>query len=128
MLFRKNHLVDSEPWLLEMPAPGVLRVRGRGPSLAYADIRAMTERLLSESVDRTLSEVVFDFTHIRRIDAPWTPVVAQLLAFSRCSAADCRITSLHGQPAAIIGLLLNDGACRKLLTIEDLPSVRAHPV
>jgi anti-anti-sigma regulatory factor len=109
-------------WTLAMPSPGVLRVRNHGPELRYDQVRDIAERLLAERVDRTLAEVVFDFQDVQAIEAPWTPVVAQLIDFARRSNASCRITALNGQPAAIIGLLLGDGACRSFLRIDDLPA------
>ncbi len=107
-----------------MSPPGVLRVQKRGPGLRYDEIRGIAERLLDENIDETLSEIVFDFSNVREIEAPWTPVVAQLIAFARRARASCRITALQGQPAAIVALLLGDGACRSLLSVENL----ARPV
>jgi len=118
---RRGGKHEPDPWSVAMLPPGVLQVRSRGPELRYDDVRAIAERLLAERIDETLAEIVFDFTDVRAIETPWTPVIAQLINFARHSSAPCRITSLHGQPAAIIGLLLGDGACRTLLQIDDLP-------
>ena len=107
-------------WLLNMVSPGVLQVRGSGPILKYREIREISGRLLKERVHETLSEIVFDFVDVHELEAPWTPVVAQLIDFARRSKAACKITALHGQPAAIVGLLLGRGGCRKLLEVEDI--------
>jgi hypothetical protein len=117
----RGRQTQYEGWKLAMPSPGVLYVCSRGPELRYDDVRKIVERLLAERLDETLAEVVFDFGNVRAIESPWTPVVAQLIDFARRSRAACRIISLHGQPAAIIGLLLGDGACRSLLRIDESP-------
>ncbi len=124
--FREKQRADTGRWALAMSPPGVLQVRNRGPALQYEEIHEIAERLLAERLDETLSEIVFDFSNVHEIEAPWTPVVAQLIDFARRSRALCRITALHGQPAAIVALLLGDGACRSLLHIEDLPPPHAN--
>ena len=121
LAFRKKQRADAGCWALALPRPGVLHVRKRGPALRYEEIRKIAQGLLAQQLDQTLSEIVFDFSNVREIVAPWTPVVAQLIDFARQSHAACRITALHGQPAAIVALLLGDGVCRELLHIEDLP-------
>jgi hypothetical protein len=122
MAFRKKQRADVGCWALALPRPGVLHVRKRGPALRYEEIRKIAQGLLAQQLDQTLSEIVFDFSNVREIVAPWTPVVAQLIDFARQSHAACRITALHGRPAAIVALLLGDGVCRELLHIEDLPA------
>lgn len=119
--FREKQCREERCWALALPKPGVLEVRKCGPGLRYEEIREIAERLLAEQLDQTLSEIVFDFGNVREIAAPWTPVVAQLIDFARQSQASCRVRALHGQPAAIVSLLLGNGACRELLQIEDLP-------
>ncbi len=117
---REKDGTQGRRWSLNMASPGVLQVRGRGPTLKYREIREISGRLLSERVHETLSEIVFDFGNVHELEAPWTPVVAQLIDFARRSKAACKITALHGQPAAIVRLLLGRRGCRTLLEVEDI--------
>jgi hypothetical protein len=117
--FRKKQCSAEGCWAVAMSPPGVLQVRKLGPALRYDEIWEISQRLLEEHIDETLSEIVFDFGNVREIEAPWTPVVAQLIAFARRARAFCRVTALRGQPAAIMALLLSNHGTTSGVTFED---------
>jgi hypothetical protein len=118
---RKKRHTDDGRWVLATPCPGVLQVRKRGPALRYDEVQHVANRLRKSRLDETLSEIVFDLSDVHEIETPWTPVVARLVDLARNARPSFRVTGLHGQPAAIVGLLLGDSSYRLLLRIEDLP-------
>ena len=121
LTLRKKMDVEDARWDLATSLPGVLHVRKRGPALRYEEIQQVADRLLKGRLDEALSEIVFDFGDVHEIETPWTPVVAHLIDLALNARVSCRVTGLHGQPAAIVGLLLGRGSYRSLLEIEDLP-------
>ena len=121
MGFARARHVNTESWSYEMSPPGVLHVRGRAASLCYEDVRGLTERLLCAQIDKTLSEIIFDFRGVRELRAPWTPVLAKLIDFARRSRAVCRLIASEGQPAAVVNLF-KKSLRRSHLEIDDRPS------
>jgi hypothetical protein len=117
--FHKSRHPDNCRWALQTTAPGVLQVRSREAALRYDDLRALIDRLLTKDIDDTTAEIVFDFSEVRTITAPWTLTVAQLVDFSRRSRATCRIESLQGKPAEIVSMLLADGDFHSRLRLEE---------
>jgi hypothetical protein len=64
----------------------------------------MIDKLRRTDATVHLKEIVFDLSHVEMLGPQWTVVLALLIAFARGAVARCRVVSLHGQPAGVLGL------------------------
>ena len=91
-------------WRLTVSSAGSLWVQPVGPTLRHEELAKLIERLRGSSGNGGVKEIVFDLRRVETIETPWTLVLALLIGFARSTGARCRIVSLHGQPAAVVGL------------------------
>lgn len=123
---RHDHDPDAETaermlarFAFSVSAVGVFRIRPVGPVLSYEELDWFLERMRAEQVDQTLAEIVFDLATVEWIQTPWTAVIARFIDFARRSRARCRISALHGQPAAVVSFFSRDRVIRELLGVEE---------
>lgn len=98
---------------------GTLRVRVPGPLLTYEKARAAIERLPARR--RRGAIVELDFSDIRDVGRPWTPVFAVILQYARRTGANVVLTHLSSRVAAMTSVVLR-GVCRPMVRVR--PGVR----
>lgn len=105
---------------------GSLRVQPAGPRLSSEDTARLLGQLRGWQARGDLKEVVFDLSQIETIGPQWTVVLALLIGFARSIKARCRIVSLHGQPAAVVGLYRRNRDVALLVEVQKTPGDAAE--
>jgi len=100
-------------------ADGMLRIRPVGPVLSYDELDMILGRVVDESTDQHVGEIVLDFGTVEWIEVPWTAVLARLIDFARRTQVRCRLAALHGQPAAVVSFFSGDRVIRSLLRVDE---------
>jgi hypothetical protein len=80
------------------------RVRMPGPVLTYADVRAVLARLQRQRGAR--GPVELDFSRVREIAPPWTPVFGLLTWFAAHGDLRLVLTGMQARIAAMAALTL----------------------
>lgn len=105
---------------------GSLRVQPMGPTLSPENTARLLGQLRRRHARGDLKEVVFDLSQIETIGPQWTVVLALLIGFARSTKACCRIVSLHGQPAAVVGLYRRNRDVALLVEVQKTPDDAAE--
>lgn len=99
---------------IELSSSGTLRLRFAGPTMTQDHLHFVLGQV---SAAENISDIVFDFCSIERIEGQWTAVVAEIIFLARRTGAVCRIESLHGQPAHVFALYRNSRELRSLMQL-----------
>lgn len=111
----KNNAADSLLSAWEVVAgPDRLTIRPTGSELSQQDLAILAARLEALGVSAR-EEIEFDLSGVERIGPQWTVVLATLVHISRRVAATCRLTGLHGQPAAAVELYRRSASLMRLV-------------
>ena len=94
-------------WRLTAPTRGELCISFRSAVLAYEDVRPLLAWFQKER-GRSWQKITFDFTDVRDIAAPWTPLFAHLEYVASRVATDCRLIGLNARLASMASLVLGD--------------------
>lgn len=94
--------------------PDRLTIRPTGSELSQQDLCILAARLEAMGVSAR-EEIEFDLSGVERIGPQWTVVLATLVHISRRVAATCRLTGLHGQPAAAVDLYRKSASLMRLV-------------
>lgn len=97
--------------------PEQLTIRPTGSVLSQNDLADLAARL--QNLGISACEVVeFDLSGVDLIGPQWTVVLATLVHLSRKLAATCRLTGLHGQPAAAVDLYRRSSSLMRLVATK----------
>lgn len=88
-------------WRFDAAADGTLWVQPAGPTLAARQLDETLQAILSAMDDDSIRCVVFDLGRVEVIGPQWTVVLALFLDFAERINAECHLTSLRAQPAAV---------------------------
>ena len=102
-------------WRLTASVGGSLRIEAAGPTLSPLQLKELVQRLREASCSADLKEIVFDLSRVESIEPQWSIVLAMFILLDRCSACQCRLEGLHGQPALAVELYRRNRDVRSLL-------------
>lgn len=87
-----------------------------GPILSQEDLAELSRRLEQCEASSPAVPITFDLTRIEAIGPHWTLVLATFLHLAERLSAECHVTGLKAQPAAVVNLYRRDHGVRRLVS------------